>query len=355
MKKQVLLLLFAFAVMIAGMNQASAQTYKNPSTSVWAAPTCGGSEYYPTIGTPYHYIVDIEAINGYDGSGTFSWKVTKATDLIDGAAETPGTDFTWSGNNTKDVAITWNPTSLNGTYYLVVEYSQELTAPAGAAGSLSCDINNIKVYPITPKNGFWLDIDASTSTAIADIPDETTTTSFEICAPDVSLAEITTPGDISTAVVKYEYGVTTIYAIIHAAGYQGNFTGTLKISGLEDNQTSTVITSGVTWTAAGTNDTPGNGSYTATLASTTAGSDIPVTITITHNQHENITDQPIRISIDGTYTDGTNTFDDLSDENGICTAEDVDADYVIQTITPRPNVLQNNPANFVTPNPALRD
>ena len=84
-------------------------------------------------------------------------------------AETPGTDFTWSGNNTKDVAITWNPTSLNGTYYLVVEYSQELTAPAGAAGSLSCDINNIKVYPITPKNGFWLDIDASTSTAIADM------------------------------------------------------------------------------------------------------------------------------------------------------------------------------------------
>ncbi|MCW0484890.1 hypothetical protein [Gaoshiqia sediminis] len=349
MKKQILAIVFLMAAIVAGTNSAYAQTYKNTNTAVWAAPTCGGSEYSPTIGEEYNYTVQIENLNGYDGSGTYTWHVTQSTDLLAGAAVTPGTDFSWTGNTTDDVAIIWNPTSVGKVYYLVVEYSQEVSA----AVSATCEINNIKVFPIVPINGFWLDINASLDGTTSPDPTATQLTGFEICAPDVYSATITTPavpGNPLAAEVEYDFGVSTIWVIIHAEGYEGDFTGTLKISGVETNQLATIVTAG--WS--GTPDALGNGAYTATLTSETGGVDIPVQIQIAHKQHENITDQTIRVSIDGTYG-ASNEFNDLSDAGGSCTNEAADADWVDQTIAPRPEVTPVPPLQFVTPNPVLTD
>lgn len=345
MKKQILLSVFFLAAIIASLNSAYAQTYKNPLPAAWAAPTCGGSEYFPTIGETYNYKVSITNDEGYNGGGTYDWYVTQDLNLLNKTALTTPGDITLTAGTANDnINIKWNSTSLGSIYYVVIHYTETSTE------SPNCEKDNIKVFPVSPINGFWLDIDAATAADGTGMPADNAT-SFEVCTDDVFSAVITTAGDINTAVVEYTFGTTTLYAIIHAAGYEGPFTGNLVLSGLENDQVATI--SGWTDTSV---DGMGNGVWTNTnLTSSTLGTDIPVTIVISNNHHESIKDQPIRIEISGTYTDGTNTFDDLSDVNGNCTAADnngVDSktsheDYVIQTIKARPAVNAVNPVDFV--------
>jgi len=111
------------------------------------------------------------------------------------------------------------------------------------------------------------------------------------------------PGSPST--VKYEFGLTKLFASIHAAGYTGTFQATLTVAGLKASTTvgqTMAVPSG--WTAVSV-DAAGNGTYSQDLAVLDAGSNYPVELDITNNQYEGLADRPVTITINGTYAGGT--------------------------------------------------
>ena len=248
------------------------------------------------------------------------------------------------------IAITWTAAAIaTGTpYYLVVNYSEPNTD-----GTANCDPNNVKVYRIVPQNAFWLDINPTTDGTIAGIPSfdmADAANTFDLCAPDVSSAMITDDG--TTASVEYLYGQSVIYAIIHTAGYEGEWDASLQISNIMSDQDVVSVnwedlggsTSGtftapasLTFSATGTDGTVA-GVWTDALPSTSDGTDILVTITIDNNHHEGLADQIINIAVDGSYTSGTETFNDKSDATADCSDEAAYADYVNETIKARPGV-----------------
>ncbi len=346
MKKQILLLsFFTLALIFAGMNSSYAQSYKTNDPKGWVAPTCGDDLYHPAIGEPYDYTVAISG-PGYTGGGTYAWKVVSDANLITGT-DVGNTIYTVnSGAATASVNITWEAAAADGTiYYLVMEYSEQTTDAEGKA----CEINNMKVFPIAPINIFWLDINANIDGTLNNIA-PTASTVFGVCAPDVSRAEIITPGDIDAAEVTYEYGVTTLYAEIHSEGYTGTFQAVLTVSGITGSQ---ILATPTGWTA-GTVDALGNGTYTKDMTSDIAGADEVVTLLITNNQHENLDAQPITITIDGSYVEGGITVNDMSDVNDDCSEETANADGIVETVLPRPTVTPVAPSDqFATPNPVL--
>ena len=337
MKKQMLFLVVALFAVTAAFGQ------KNTVTNAWIAPTCGGTEYSPSIGVEYTYSVSI-AGPGYNGDGTYTWRVTDdPTDLIAGASA-PAADFTVTagsgGVTNNDIKIVWNASSVGGTYFVVVNYREENSTET------DCEINNVKVYQVQPLNGFWLDINASTDGTVGNQAVASATDPFNVCAPDVLSAIITTAGTQTTARVTYEYNTTTLHSVIHAAGYTGNFAATLTVAGLTGDQTATVTG----WTA-GAVDANGNGPYTTTLASLATGADLPVAVVINNHQYEGLADLPVTITIDGTYTDGTIIYKDKYNGATDCIDQPDTYDYITQTIKARPTVNPTNPANFVTPEP----
>jgi hypothetical protein len=78
-----------------------------------------------------------------------------------------------------------------------------------------------------------------------------------------------------------------------------------------------------------------------------AGEDITITIVVANNHFENLAGQNIAIAIDGSYTSGATTFNDLSDVNGNCTPESIFADAETQIISARSTITPVNPAAFV--------
>ena len=348
MKKQILLFSMFILAVFASINSSYGQSYKTNDAKGWVKPTCGaGTEYYPEVGKPYDYKVAVANTAGYLGTGTYAWKVvtTVLPNLLT-ATDVGNTIYTVTGvSNAATINITWLPLSAGKNYYLVQTYSEATTDAAGKA----CTINNVKVFPIEPFNAFWLDINATADGGTTLAPG--TDAIFSVCAPNVSVAQITTDGNLTTATVKYEYGVTTLQAVIHSAGYTGAFQGVLTLSGFQDNQ-SVAVTG---WTAGtATAATFGNGTWTKDITTTLAGADELVTIVVTNNQHESLTDQPITIKIDGSYVVGGTTVDDMSNVGTDCSKELPSADGVVETIQARPTVNGVAPtATFVTPDPAF--
>ncbi|MGD9929769.1 MAG: hypothetical protein AB7U05_07090 [Mangrovibacterium sp.] len=318
MKKQILFLAFLVLATLASVNQAFAQATPHD------APTCTASALNPAAGELYTYEVEIPNTGGYTGTGTYDWYVMTQgqLDLLNGTHISPASnaEFIAEGHydtptaDANTIGITWSSAALatGQPYFLVVVYEE----------TLACTSNNIKVYRIEPKNAFWLKIDNVTTS---------------VCAAPVSSAIITDTGDPGT--IEYLYGTNTLQFTITASGYEGDFDGTVRLAGFEADQAVSAA-----WTSAsggsGTLTSPGtaNGDYTGTLPSTVAGELITVTLTVVNNHFENLAGQTIDIAIDGSYTSGASTFNDLSDVNGSCTAETAFADATTQDITARPTV-----------------
>lgn len=332
MKKQILFLVMFTLALYAGINQSWGQV--NSDAKVSLAPTCGGTSTNPSIGVSYPYTVAITPTPGYTGVGTYTWKVTDNANLL--AASTVASSVYTASGSGATYNIIWNASSVGNTYYVVVDYSEPNTTGG------SCTMNNVKVFEVKPMNNFWLKINASTDGTVANIIANNGTDKINVCSPAVSAANIV------SGEVKYEYGVTKLFASIHAGGYTGDFQATITVSGLVTNQTSAIITSG--WTA-GTVDAMGNGTYTKTLTAVATGSDYDLELDITNNQFEGKTDLPVKIIIDGTYASGAQK--DKYDGATNCIDQPDDADYVIHTIKARPTVVPTTPASFVNPNPAL--
>lgn len=342
MKKQILILVLAiFAIGFS----STAFAQHDP-------PTCAGDPTTPAIGILYTYQVEVPTAGGYNGTGNYTWYVTQNTALFDGPSIIdPPVDFLASGAGAYNTAIagadeieiTWQASALvNGNpYYLVVKYEQ-LNSNSGTPG---CITNNVKVYRVFPRNTFWLAIDNVTT---------------EQCAAEVFSATITEPTPPATnAEVVYIYGENTIEITVTAGGYTGDWAAQLQLGGFNEEQTLTVNWAATVAATGGTFTSPGtmNGIWTATLpSSTTYNNEVPpvatnetitITIVVDNNNFENLDGQTLALAIDGSFTSGSNTFNDLSDVNGACTPESPFADAVTQTIFARPTINPINPATFV--------
>ncbi len=308
------------------------------------APTCTGSASAPAVGNDYTYEVTVPNDGGYTGAGNYTWYVTQNPNLLDPGAPIANSsgEFIASGAgayntpiaNADVINITWTSAALaNGNpYFLVIIYSEPTV----------CATNNVKVYRIMPQNTFWLKVDNVTT---------------EQCAAPVVSATITDSGDPGS--VTYVYGTNTLQVTLTASGYTGDFDPEIRIRGLLGDQN---ITS-VTWAAASPSTATGTFTgaivgteYTSTasnnpMPSLNAGQAITITIVLDNVHWETPADQTISIDIDGSYTSGTTTFNDLSDVNGACTPETDWADTSDQTIKARPTINPVTPASFIPKNP----
>jgi hypothetical protein len=323
MKKLILILVVALFASV----QVFAQTPDDP-------PTCTGSAAAPAVGVLYTYEVNVPVDGGYnENNGTFDWYVMTQgqLDLLTGAhIPAVNTEFVASGwydaptVGQETIDITWTSAALatGQPYFLVVVY----TEPA------VCATNNMKVYRIAPQNTFWL--------AMANV----TTTQCVAAVSSAILLDINDPG-----LVEYLYGQNTMVVTVTASGYTGLWDAQLQLGGFLGDQTVAV-----TWVAASgpngtfTSATP-NGIYTSAtqLPSLAAGEVITITMVVTNNHYQTLADQTINVAVNGTYTSGSSTFDDLSDVNGLCTPETAFADAEIQTIKARPTIAPVTPATFV--------
>jgi hypothetical protein len=337
MKKQILILLLAIFA-IGFSSTAFGQTPHDP-------PTCNGDASSPAPGINYTYEVTIPNDGGYTGAGTFDWYVMEQgqLNLLTGAhIPAANTEFIASGHydiptaSANTINITWTAEALATAqpYFLVVVY-EETTV---------CATNNMKVYRIEPQNTFWLAID------------NVTTVQCAAAITDATIVDINNPGEVT-----YTYGTNTMEIEITAGGYTGDWDAQLQIGGFDAGQTLTIAWAAAVAGTAGTFTDPGsgnNGTWTAELPSSTTGvapalvnETITITITVANNQFENLAGQTIDLAIDGSYTSGGTTFQDLSDVNGNCTPESAFADAVQQTISARPTITPVTPAAFVPQTP----
>jgi hypothetical protein len=322
MKKSILILIMAIFASV----QLLAQTPDDP-------PTCTGSAASPAVGVQYTYEVAIPNTGGYTGNGTFDWYVMDQgqLDLLTGihipAANTEFVASGWydvatAGQETID--ITWTSVALatGQPYFLVVVYEEPAV----------CATNNMKVYRIMPQNTFWLAMDNITTTQ---------------CAAAISSAVINDTNDPGE--VEYIYGTNTLEVLVTASGYTGNWDAQLQLGGFSLDQALTVTWSAASGPSGTFTGAALNGIYTSAtqLPSLAAGEDITITIVVANNHFENLAGQNIAIAIDGSYTSGATTFNDLSDVNGNCTPESIFADAETQIISARSTITPVNPAAFV--------
>jgi len=350
MKKQIFILVLTFFAI--GISTSFAQT-------AFDAPTCTATALSPAVGSTYNYATTITALAGsYSGIGNYKWYITKDVNIITGAPVASGTEFVASGAATyntvtagpggNNINIVWNSAALalNIPYYLVVRYSENNT-------SVTCTASNMKVYRIKPVNTWWLKI-ASASDALGAAG------GVSVCAADISKALMTENAGVGT--IEYLYGQNVLFAKISSTNYTGNWTPTMRVTGLVGDQTIASFTwvniggttgSG-TFTAASV-DANGNGTYsTSAMPSLYAGQDIAITLTLNNNHHEALADQQIALAINGIYSSGATNFKHKSDVNGTCTDATDFEDTVTKVINARPGVNQVAPSTFVVPNPAIQ-
>jgi len=342
MKKQIFILVLLVVAVFANVNVFGQANLP---------PTCLGDPLHPSVGQQYAYTVTVPATPGFTGIGTYQWWVTQDVNLLTGAVEPNGTDFNYVVAGTYNVAtagipnvnITWNSTALGtGNYYLVVKYAETNTTGG------TCLSNNVKVMLITPQNTFWLKIEnASTAAGAAG--------GNIVCTPDVLSATINTTTD--PGAVEYLYGVSTHYVKVSANGYTGNFIPTLRLGTLLGDAAYTLVTwtsgtSSGTFTESATpgiwtsnNPMPSLNTYDAATTNWGTGQEIIVTIQITHNHHQGLTDMPVAIAIDGTYLAGATPYNDKT--GGSCADETAYADAVTQTVKARPTITEVAPSTLV--------
>lgn len=170
-------LVFLFAAVL--LTAISANVFAQTNTGV-----------LPSVGSTHDYWVNAtNETSQTSGTGnTYIWWIsTDAADLI--AQETPGTDFAVTsgtyggagGVNNFTIGLTWNPSSVGTTYYLVVEETD----------ATGC--KNVKASAIQPTNNFALQFVAlqSDGTSIGD--------DITRCAPSISMSAAGTT-------ITYNYG-----------------------------------------------------------------------------------------------------------------------------------------------------
>ena len=313
--------------------------------TIWAQ--CDSNELNPVAGTAYDYEVTVSSSAGTDP--TYFWYVTQNANLLLQSDFLPeGTYFiveTGSGfsnyqaasGTTSKIRLTWTAAAVTGNtpFYLVVKYSER------RAGD--CEVENMKAWKIQPSSEIF-------TLAIASVDSKGNATTAPVCPPPIDGATVNNNGTVT-----YTYGTTLLYYKVTAAGLNGVWEPSVKLSNLAGSALNQIYLS-VSWSADGNVwnsfvDT-GNGdrSYTSAVMApvAAAGSEIIVKIEIQNGNYESLIEQEINLGIDGV---ANGNIQDVKASND-CTVETLFGKTASHIIMPRPALTEANPTvPFMTKNP----
>jgi hypothetical protein len=332
MKKQFLiqLIMAMFAVVITNTAIGQAIHHENP-----VALTCTSGPLNPIAGNPYNY-----GVTATPAGGNFQWWATTDQDFIAAGTNNIGTKLTTASGAllgtsasygvtsvVNNVDITWSSATLSAAVatptFVVAQYDATCA-------------NNLKVYKITPVNGFTVDIqnlDATKNPLGYG-------TSFSTCVSPVQSAKY-----VAGAIVT-DYGTNVLYYEVVAANFTGSWVPTFTLPALPAGMTATVV-----WdydgTFAGATHAANNGDPVLTsVTNTSNGVSIYVRVTIQNGTHEGLADVAYPL-----YVNGTDAASLPDVPNTDCTlAPSALDDLATQTLLARPTVTAA-PATgtFVTP------
>ena len=345
MKKQFFILVLAIFASVTAFGQMTHNSAPQPLTG------CTTDALHPLAGVPYNYSVTVNP-----AGGNFQWWATKDYNFI-----TTTTGVTTNNSSTKlavgtdllnastnygttgtvnNVDITWSSAALAGTTlaaptFIVVQY--DAVSPACA--------NNLKVYQITPVNGFTVDIknmdQAKAPLAYA--------TPYSLCVSNIVNAHY----DTGTKAIVTDYGTNVLYFEVVAANFTGSYTPFFQVSGLAAGQTVTSLdlytdaamaTAAIPTTLTAGAYSPASPVTVGTgVTDTSTGVSLYVKLTIANGTHETLTDDAITLAVNG-----TNASNEKDVVNTACGTQTDYEDTAIQTLTKRPTVTAVAPAVFVT-------
>jgi hypothetical protein len=261
------------------------------SVNVFAQTNTG---LLPSVGSNHDYWVNASSeTTQTSGTGnTYVWWIsTDATDLI--AQETPGTDFTVTngtyagtgGVNNFTIGLTWNPSAVGKTFYLVVEETD----------GTGC--KNVKASAIQPTNNFKLEFVALESDGTTKGDD------LSRCAPAITMSAAGT-------VISYNYGAD-------------NFMFKLTASDIYSAWSFKNVFANVVGTAASTIEYKiGAGAWTAiatpiTVPANAAGTEVVlVRVSLVNGTEEGTTAQTMQLTLSEVKDAGDNAVTEITDSTG---------------------------------------
>jgi len=273
----------------------------------------------PSIGSKHQYWV-----NGTYGSPTtgtnskYTWWIsTDGTNLLNPVASptefTPTSHYNVSGGETgiNGIEITWNPSSVGKTYYLVVKED---------GASPLC--TNIKAYAIQPANNFELVFAMLSGTAT----NTTTGDNLDRCAPDISVSA-------SGTTITYNYGSDSYLFKLTAKGLYTTWTFDYNFANTLGSATATYEYSTDGGSTFNTANATGTG--VSIPASTTGTKDVFIRVNLNNSTtNEGTTAQTMKLTLLNVKDAGANGVSKIYSSNG--TTDITSAPEQTQTVKARP-------------------
>ena len=320
-----------FAVVIANTAIGQAVHHTDPLPL-----SCTSGPLNPIAGNPYNY-----GVTATPAGGNFQWWATTDQDFITAGANNSSTKLTTGSgallgtsasygvtSTTNNVDITWS----SGTLAAAIATPTFVVAQYDATCA-----NNLKVYKITPTNGFTVDIlnmDA-TKTAMAY------GTPFSTCVSPIESAKYV------AGAIQTNYGTNILYFEVVAANFTGSWTPTFTFPTPATGMTITAVWDyDGTFTVGATHAVNNGDPVVTALTNTHDGVSIFVRVTIQNGSYEGLTDFAYPLAVNG--TDAASNSDV---PNSDCTLPpSATDDLATQTLLARPTVTAA-PATgtFVTP------
>jgi hypothetical protein len=342
MKKQILIVTFFVAALLAGTSNVFGQAVHNSNPR---GLSCSDDALHPFAGKTYKYEVLSNATNG-----NYLWWATKDPNFIVDGALNNSTAFTTNDPTaTSDtVGIAWSSEVLANTTYLT---NPTFVAVYHSNTDDFC-ADNLKVFELDPLNGFIVDIMNINDTDVSS-------GGIGYDALEDQCVSLVDSAWYSGGTMNYNYGKDTLYYEVVAANFSTLYYPQFNISGLDATQTATIewsYTTDFTTTYSVTAGTLGNDPVETDETNTSNGVSIYVRVIVSNNDYETLTAQTITLTVDGQNSVGDWDVDNWDGTNLICnqTTNADEEDFVEQTINPRPTVTANpSPFSGQSPNDDL--
>jgi hypothetical protein len=279
------------------------------SVNVFAQTNTG---LLPSVGSNHDYWVNAtdEATQTSGIGSTYVWWIsTDAADLV--AQETPGTDFTVTngtyagtgGLNNFTIGLTWNPSAVGKTFYLVVEETD----------GTGC--KNVKASAIQPTNNFKLEFVALESDGTTKGDD------LSRCAPAITMSA-------SGTTISYDYGADNFMFKLTASDIYSSWSFVNTFANVVGTATATIeykVKETGTWTAIA--------SPITVPASVTGTEEVFVRVSLVNGTEEGTTAQTMQLTLSDVKDAGNNAVTEITDSTG---GDITTAPVQIQTVNARP-------------------
>ncbi|MFV0365792.1 MAG: hypothetical protein ACK5JS_04715 [Mangrovibacterium sp.] len=294
----------------------------------------------PIAGKTYTYSVNVE---NFGTGSTIHWIATQNVNLLNvfaGANIIPAnnTELIVNASDAYNAAATAtadnNAIDIKWNSKITTAITDLAANPILVAAKVEDCSNNLKVYSITPVNGFMVDIknvenDAYTSLDYNTVDDQ--------CFSKIASATW------NGSDMDYNYGTNILYYEVVATNFSDSWVPTFKIEGLKGDQTATLE-----WSYTAYNGATGTSDYAAAAISpeletaavkvasatnTSEGVSIYVKVTVSNNTYEGLTDDDIVLSVKG-------TVNGAKDNDQLATGGDggYTDNNATQTLTKRPTI-----------------